>query len=167
MQRVIWITGLPGSGKSTLAVSLQDELKKNGEISVRLDGDEMRTVMHNGVNFDRDSRLSLAKSYQQLAKIIVKQQVSVIVSTVSLFFDIHDSNRKLFENYFEVYLDVDQDKLAVGDRGWLYCGNQDVPGVNQAIELPKNPNLHLKIDPDFGRDLWLPKLLLELKKKKP
>jgi adenylylsulfate kinase-like enzyme len=166
MQRVIWITGLPGSGKSTLAVSLQDELKKNGEISVRLDGDEMRTVMHNGVNFDRDSRLSLAKSYQQLAKIIVKQQVSVIVSTVSLFFDIHDSNRELFENYFEVFLDVDQDTLAVGDRGWLYSGNQDVPGVNQAIEIPRNPNLHLKIDPDFGRDLWLPTLLLELKKMK-
>ena len=85
MSRVVWITGLPGSGKTTLAKLLQNELKARGEFSVLIDGDDIRALLGNKYGYDRNSRESLARIYQDITAFLIRQDVSVIVSTVSLF----------------------------------------------------------------------------------
>jgi adenylylsulfate kinase-like enzyme len=44
---VIWITGLSGSGKTTLATALYESMKPRLSALVRIDGDEVRTLLGN------------------------------------------------------------------------------------------------------------------------
>jgi adenylylsulfate kinase-like enzyme len=155
MSRVVWITGLPGSGKTTLAKLLCSELKIRGEFCILIDGDEIRALFGNEYGYDRNSRESLARIYQNFTAFLIRQDVSVIVSTVSLFHVIHESNRKTFENYFEVFLDVEHDTRIASGRAILYRSNSNVPGINQEIELPINPNITLTLDSSGSRNHWI------------
>ena len=44
----------------------------------------------------------------------------VVCATMSLFHEIQIFNRKSFESYIEVYLDVDMDKLIIRDSKGFY-----------------------------------------------
>jgi adenylylsulfate kinase-like enzyme len=162
MSRVVWITGLPGSGKTTLAKLLQNELKARGEFSVLIDGDDIRALLGNKYGFDRNSRESLARIYQDITAFLIRQDVSVIVSTVSLFHWIYESNREVFQNYFEIFLDVDQNSRIASGRAMLYGSISNVPGVSQEIQLPINPNLILALDSSGSRDHWVDSVLEKL-----
>jgi adenylylsulfate kinase-like enzyme len=164
MSRVVWITGLPGSGKTTLAKLLRSELKTRGEFSVLIDGDEIRTLLGNKYGYDRNSRESLARIYQSFTSFIIRQDISVIVSTVSLFHVIHESNREIFQNYFEIFLDVEQNTRIESGRASLYGSMSNVPGVNQEVQLPINPNLILALDSSGSRDHWVTSVLEKLYK---
>jgi adenylylsulfate kinase len=142
--QVIWITGLPGSGKSTLAYGIKDELQ-NAEVNpIVLDGDSLREVFSQTNNFDRKSRYALALKYSRLAALLSRQGHLVIVSTVSLFHEIHDFNRRSLPNYLEVFIDVPQNVLIQRDQKGLYSsGNDSLPGISQTAEFPKKPDLKL------------------------
>ena len=162
MSRVIWITGLPGSGKTTLAKLLCSELKARGEINILIDGDEIRKLFGNKYGYDRNSRESLARIYQNFAAFLIRQDVSVIVSTVSLFHVIHKSNREIFQNYFEIFLDIEEKARISSGRSILYSSASNVPGMNQEIELPINPNITLTLDSSGSRNHWTSSILAKL-----
>lgn len=155
MGRLIWITGLPGSGKTTLGDSLVKVLREAGEAIVHLDGDQLRDAIKIPVGYDRNSRNLLARSYQALSKLIIQQNLSVVVTTVSLFHEIHTTNRELFQNYYEIFLDVDLEFRITSNRENLYSKSINVPGASQVVEFPKNPDLILRVDEVRGRQDWL------------
>ena len=163
MARVVWITGLPGSGKTTLAKLLRNELKNIGELCVLIDGDEIRSILGNELGYDRRTRESLANIYQNFIEFFIHQDISVIVSTVSLFHGIHKSNREKFQNYFEIFLDVEHNIRASSGRSWLYSSTQEIPGLDQEIELPINPDLVLTLDSPGYREHWVKIVLEKLK----
>ncbi len=155
MGRLIWITGLPGSGKTTLGFAVAEKLRILGETVLHLDGDQLRNAIKIPIGYDLDSRRLLAQSYQSLSKLIVDQNVSVVITTVSMFHEIHSSNRLIFENYCEIFLDVDLESRILSSREVLYSKSTNVPGSSQEVQLPKNPHLILRIDKFFGREKWL------------
>lgn len=158
---VVWITGLPGVGKTTLAGALVDTLfDKTGVRAVHLDGDLMRSALS---SFDHkaNARRELALAYQGLAQMLADQGFVVIVSTVSLFQEIHESNREKLIRYFEVFLDIPRETLENGPRSKLYKG-PPVLDVSQAAEFPRNPHLRLDLDAEGGRAHWLPDLKTSL-----
>lgn len=155
MGRLIWITGLPGSGKTTLGLALVNKLRMAGENVVHLDGDQLRDALKIPIGYDLNSRKLLAHSYQSLSKLIFDQNFSVVVTTVSMFHEIHATNRDLFRNYYEIFLEVDLESRILSNREELYSKPINVPGASQTVELPKNPHLTLRVDKVLGRRDWL------------
>ena len=117
--QVIWITGLSGAGKSTLACELVTNLRRSSETVVMLDGDDLREAL--GVatadkeNHGREGRLALAFQYSRLCRVIASQGFTVVISTISLFREIHAWNRANLPGYFEVYLQVPMEELRRRD----------------------------------------------------
>ena len=111
LHRVIWITGFSGAGKTTVAHILNQKLSALGNKVLNIDGDEMRSAFddfNSMRRFDRTSRIQNAKVYTEISKVLMKQCDYVIVSTISMFNEIYQLNRKVFPNYLEVFLDVPQ-----------------------------------------------------------
>lgn len=154
---VVWITGLPGVGKTTLARALVDTLfVKTGVRAVHLDGDSMRSALS---TFDHreSARKKLALAYQGLAQILADQGFVVIVSTVSLFWEIHESNRERLIGYFEVFLDIPREALEAGPRSELYKGSPALD-ASQTAQFPRHPHIRLELNSEGDRDHWLQNL---------
>ena len=154
--RVLWITGLSGSGKSTIAFEITKRLRESGNAVLMLDGDELREVFGataaNSRNHGREGRLALAFQYAHLCRVIAGQGVTVVISTISLFNEIHTWNRAHLPGYFEVYLKVPLVELRRRDPKGIYrrfdAGElTDVAGLDLAVDEPKMADCILEFDP--------------------
>ena len=119
---VIWITGLSGAGKTTFAVGLKTILRERSSQIISLDGDQLREILQSSdtENYTRLKRLSLAKSYSGLAKALSEQGFIVIISTISLFKEVHTWNRKNLTPYIEIFLNSPMETLRKRDQKGLY-----------------------------------------------
>lgn len=142
---VIWITGLSGAGKSTLAGEVVSRLRARGQNIVALDGDELREVFGavaaNAQNHGREGRLALAMQYAHLCRVVASQGVTVVISTISLFREVHAWNRENLPGYFEVYLKVPMEELRRRDSKGIYRGFDagelnNVAGLDLPIDEP-------------------------------
>jgi adenylylsulfate kinase-like enzyme len=147
---VIWITGLSGAGKSTLAKEVGNKLRNAGEKIVMLDGDEMREVFgnvkENSANHGIAARLELAMQYAKLCRLIATQGTTVICSTISMFHEVHEWNRKNIPGYFEVYLKVPLSELRRRDPKKIYQRFdtgvlKDVAGLDLEVDEPQAPDI--------------------------
>lgn len=144
---VYWITGLSGAGKTTLAVRLVELLRARGLPVVFLDGDELREVFGaaaaNQLNHGREGRLALAMQYAHLCRVIAAQGLTVVISTISLFREVHAWNRAQLPGYFEVYLKVPVEELRRRDPKGIYRRYDSgeishVAGLDLAIDEPES-----------------------------
>lgn len=144
---VYWLTGLSGAGKTTIGRLWRDELKRAGEPTVLLDGDEMREVFGNGFGFTAGDRRTLAHSYARLCALLARQGLTVVCCTISMFDSVREWNRKNIPGYYEVYVRVHMDTLRRRNQKGLYsCHAEDVAGVSLQVELPRFPDLILEND---------------------
>jgi len=153
---VIWITGLSGAGKSTVAQAVVARLREQGDTVISLDGDELREVFGataiTGENHGGEARLTLAKRYSALSRVLSAQGHTVVVATISLFREVHEWNRGNIPNYFEVFLRVPIDELRRRDPKGLYsrfeAGElENVAGLDLKVEEPESPNWLVDFDP--------------------
>jgi adenylylsulfate kinase len=144
---VVWLTGLSGSGKTTFARALLKRIKPIQPATVHVDGDMVRDIIQDSnVAHDRESRLVNAYRICRMAKVLEQQGLLVVVSTMSLFHEIHDWNRKNFDEYFEILIHVDKELLKKRDARAIYTSLdsgkvKNVGGFDLAIEEPKTPDL--------------------------
>ncbi len=149
---VIWITGLSGSGKSTTAGRVVDVLRSRGLQVIQLDGDELRGVFgedgYLAQNHGSEARFSLAFKYSRLCKYLGDQGQLVVIATISLYHEIHLWNRENILNYFEVFLDIDQEELRRRDPKQIYsrfdAGDLvNVVGLDLPFDEPVDAQLRL------------------------
>lgn len=164
---VYWITGLSGSGKTTLSSLLANHLRSLGQSVILLDGDELREVMGAVSGHDRESRMALARRYGKLCRLLASQGVTVVISTISLFHEIHAWNRANIPGYREIFLDVPLEELKRRDPKKIYERAErgeltNVAGVDLEIEKPLNPDLILTFDPDKGPQELMKELLFKI-----
>jgi len=147
MGKVIWITGLSGAGKTTISNKISNELRKRNLNVIRLDGDELRKIFGTDnldfSNFDKRSRVELAKKYSYLCKAIADQGYFVVIATISMFNEIYEWNRRNLPGYFEVYIKVPLEILFKRDPKGLYKkyseGNlKNLAGLDLEIDEPQN-----------------------------
>lgn len=164
MSNVIWITGLSAAGKTTLGGLVAGTLRRVGEPTVLMDGDELREALSSVSNHSLAARLELAHKYSRLARMIASQGVTVVVSTVALFHEIHRWNRENLPGYFEVYLKVPIHELRRRDPKGIYSRYdqgklKDVAGLDMAVEEPLRPDLIIEYQAGLTPEAELQKLM--------
>jgi len=149
---VYWVTGLAGSGKTTIGNALYYKMKKQIPV-VLLDGDILKDIVgekgSGKSRYTKEERLSRAKRYSLLCKMLSDQGINVIICTIAMFDEIREWNRENFEYYIEIFLDVSMEVLKKRDKKGLYLHvkkDDEVPGVHYAPEFPKDPDLILNTD---------------------
>ena len=151
MARLIWITGLAGSGKTTLAKEVYNQLKKAYPNVVLIDGDHLREIFGGSTGYTSEERLENAKRLSRLCHFLVNENIHVVCATMSLFKEIHELNRRLNVEYFEIFLDIPMESLIHRDKNKLYSSalegkTENVVGINQDYDKPSDPFLTF---PDF------------------
>lgn len=144
---VFWITGLPRSGKSMLGRALWTEARSRGYSAVSLDGDEFRQACGSDLGFDMEARLINARRLSGLCDLLARQGHVVVCQTVSLFSEIHALNRRSFDRYVEVLLQVPASVRRRRDPRLYDAADQGeamIPGVNQPYELPTQPHVRFE-----------------------
>lgn len=157
--RVVWITGLSAAGKSTVSGLVTEHLRAAGDGCIALDGDALRDVFGRvdlkPEDYERPARLALGFQYARLARLLAAQGSTVIVTTISLFHELHAWNRANLPGYFEVYIRVPIEELRRRDPKGLYrrfeAGEvRNIAGLDQPFDEPVSPDL--LVDHVPGRD---------------
>ncbi len=148
---IIWITGISGAGKTTLALEVLKKLRYKHKNVVSLDGDIIRDLFENNLNYDIDSRVTQIKRLQKLSLFLQSQNIIVVVSALYSSADLLRWNRKNFKSYFEIYLDASLELVMKRDVKGLYKKFKEGKEKNiVGIDIPWNPplNFDLKINMD-------------------
>ena len=143
--KLIWITGLAGSGKTTIAKNVYEILKKQDRNFVHFDGDDIRNMLGGLASFSVEGRKKTAGVYSKMCTYLTERGINVIISTISLYHNIHNYNRENNKYYYEILLKVEQDVLVKRNKKGLYNpGVKNVMSIDQEPEYPNNPDLVLK-----------------------
>lgn len=147
--KLIWITGLSGAGKTTIGKKVYEILKKKFNNCVFIDGDIIREMFDNDLNYDIGDRFKNAIRISKLCEFLTSQNIHVICATMSLFKEIHEMNRLKIKNYYEIFIDVEISELIRRDQKGLYSkvknGDiENVIGVDLSYDKPSKPFLTIK-----------------------
>ncbi len=139
--KVFWITGLSGSGKSATGKRLLPMIEKKYGKTVLIHGDDIRSIYRiNG--YEKYERLSLGKSNSDLCKLLSKQGVNVIFTTVALMHKLHKYNRKNIKSYIEIFIKSDIQELVKRKNKYFYIKkNKNVWGLDLKPQFPTNPHI--------------------------
>ena len=173
MSSVIWITGISGSGKTTLANAVAKYFIKNNKKILRLDGNQLRAILgaeeKTEKNFSREARLKIALRYSALCKLCVDQNITTIISTISMFREVHSWNRKNLKNYLEVFLKIPIEEAKKRDSKNLYKKYKNkelsnIAGLDLKVDEPENPHLILEFYKEPSLDNCVLKVINEYNK---
>ncbi len=151
---IIWLTGLAGSGKSTIGKALYEKLKQEYKNIIYLDGDELRDLL-GYYSYDKKGRIDVALKRSQFAKFLNDQGIIVVATTISMFNEIYQYNRKNLKNYFEIYIKCSMEELIKRDQKELYTKAlkgeiENVVGVDIKFD---EPNAHFVLDNSMQENL--------------
>jgi adenylylsulfate kinase-like enzyme len=143
---IIWITGLSASGKTTLAKYLIKDMKKRKNHLTLVDGDNVRDIFLNDLDFDEKSRFKQITRMQNIAKFLDNQNCDVVIAALYSHPKLLSRNRKIFKNYFEIYLKANVEFLINREIKKIYKRAlqkkmKNVVGVDIKWHAPKKPDL--------------------------
>lgn len=153
---VLWLTGLSGSGKSTIAHQLEERLYQQGVLSIVLDGDLIRSGLNSDLGFSVADRNENIRRVTELAYILYKTGIFVIVSFISPFAAVRKKARKkIGKDFIEIFVDCPLEICEERDPKTLYkkarSGKiKNFTGIDQAFEVPKKPEIHLQTDKELA-----------------
>ena len=141
---ILWITGLSGSGKSTIGVKLKKLIERKYGKTVIIHGDDVRKI-YNNKSYSISDRLKLGISNSNLCKLISDQNVNVVFTTVGLFHELFNYNRKNLDNYIEIFIKSDIKKLIRNKKKTFYKKKTiNVWGIDLEPQYPKKPDIIIK-----------------------
>ena len=136
-----YIIGLSGSGKSTIGKLIKRDVEKKYGKTILIHGDEIRGI-YNLKGYNKDYRLNLGKSNSDLCKLITKQGINIIFTTVGLIHKLQRYNRSNIKNYKEIYIKAEIKTLLRKKKKIFYKRKTKlVWGVDLKPEFPKKPDI--------------------------
>jgi adenylylsulfate kinase-like enzyme len=145
---VIWITGLSGAGKTTLSHAVRDLVKPRLPELVLVDGDAVRELFGQDLDYSEPSRVIQITRLRKLARFVADQGQVVIVAALYCHPDLLAENRRQLPGYVEVYLRTPFELLQTRDQKGLYSGAlagrvANVVGVDIPWHAPASPDFEL------------------------
>ena len=140
---VIWVIGLSGSGKTHISSVLNKLLKKNHKTIV-IDGDEIRKFITYDLGYDLNDRKKNSKKIQDLSRYLERKGFLVIVSILSIFREHQLKNRKIFNDYFQIYIESNLEALKKKNNKGIYSKRKNVVGKDIEFLDPINSDLILR-----------------------
>jgi bifunctional enzyme CysN/CysC len=147
---VLWFTGLSGAGKSTIANLVEADLHARGVHTIMLDGDNVRHGLNRDLGFTEPDRVENIRRVGEVAKLMAEAGLVVLCSFISPFRAERNMVRELIgaAEFVEVFVDTPLEQCIARDPKGLYrralAGEiKNFTGVDQAYEVPENPELHL------------------------
>lgn len=167
---IIWITGLSGAGKTTLAKSIFKSLRKVYKNTLWFDGDTMREFLGKNNKYDKSSRI---KQYQNMVKFVKfchDQRINIIVSALYFNNYIFKNNKKIFKNYYQIYLKSNINELIRRDSKKVYSRNlkkktPNIVGFDIKWNMPKGSNMIINNFYNLNSNKLKSKLIKIFKKK--
>ena len=144
----IWFTGLPAAGKTTLARALYSSLKAQSHKVEWLDGDKVRRLFSQDLDFSRKDRIENIRRIAQLAKSLNDKGIAVIVSAITPYEEMRQMARKIIgkDKYIEAYVKCPLEVCKKRDPKGLYKKAEkgeikNFTGVGDAYEEPYKPDI--------------------------
>ncbi len=143
---IIWLIGMSGSGKTTLGEKIYEVKKKENKCTVFLDGDHIRDMLKNDVDYTVGGRYKNAERISSICKYFDDEGIDVVAAVLSIFPEWQKWNRDNFKEYYEVFLDVSLDELIKRDPKGLYKNAKsgklkNFVGFDIEFIRPSNSNL--------------------------
>lgn len=150
---VIWMTGLSGAGKTTVCETIVRLLKPSIPELGLVDGDVVRDVFGNDLDYSEPSRVRQIKRIQSLAKVMDEQKFVILVAALYSHPNLLRWNRANFSSYFEVYLNASLDLVRSRDPKGLYAKADSgemkhVVGIDVPWHAPLTPDLTIRASND-------------------
>lgn len=147
---VLWFTGLSGSGKTTIADLVERRLFSTGRHTFVLDGDNMRHGLNRDLGFSAADRVENIRRAAEVAKLMMKSGLIVMVTFISPFIADRRMARALFPkgSFFEIFVDTPLDVCMKRDVKGLYARAltgeiKEMTGLSSPYEKPEHPDLVL------------------------
>lgn len=159
-----WITGLSGAGKTTIGNRLYYEIKKEKSNVVLLDGDLIKNIVNDTVEYSEEARRKRAMKYAHLCKLLTDQGMIVICCTIAMYDEVREWNRKNNKGYVEVFLNVPMDVLRSRDQKNLYSNYslgkvKELSGMDVKVEFPKTPDIEIINDGKLTIDACVKRIM--------
>jgi len=145
---IVWMTGLPGSGKTTIAQGVVDKLHEDKYICAFLDGDRMREHICKGLGFSEGDRLENAYRIWKLSKKIARNNIPVIVATISPCEKLRSHIKKKTPGLIIVHVACSLETCVARDPKGLYKSaltgqTLNFTGISAPYDVPQYPDLIL------------------------
>jgi bifunctional enzyme CysN/CysC len=146
---ILWFTGLSGAGKSTIANLVEAKLHAHGAHTAMLDGDNVRHGLNRDLGFTEADRVENIRRVGEVAKLMTEAGLIVLCSFISPFRAERLMVRELVaDRFIEVFVDTPIEECMARDPKGLYrralAGEiKNFTGIDQAYEVPEQPELHL------------------------
>ncbi len=141
---LFWITGLSGSGKTAIAKKIKNRIIKLYGPTIEVSGDNFRKVFKL-TKYDPKERIKNLWYYHHFSKLITNQKTNLIFNVIGMIDKARKWNRKNIDNYVEIYVKVDIDKVIKRGKKSLYLkSKKNIVGKDIKAELPKRPHIILK-----------------------
>ncbi len=147
----VWFTGFSGAGKSTIASALTETLKSKGYRLEVLDGDEIRENLTKDLGFSKEDRDTNIRRIGFVAKLLVRNDVIVLVPVISPYRAIREEMRQKIGNFVEVFVNAPLAVCEKRDVKGLYkkarAGEiKQFTGIDDPYEPPTNPEVECRTD---------------------
>ena len=143
---VIWIIGKSGSGKTFFANKINIFLSKKNKKIFWIDGDEFRKHISNDLGYTIADRKENSLRVIKFCKYLERKGYLVICSFLSIFRNHQKKNKTIFENYLQIFIDVEQKILSERNNKKIYSQKKNVVGKDIKFIKPIRSDLIIRND---------------------